>query len=315
MIAGFMSGMAGNVSAFATVWTYDVYRPLIYKKGSDRHYVTMGRWCSIIGVIIGIFTAYAAFLFGNILAYLQVLVIFFIVPLFGVVIMGMLWKQSTRAGGFWGLLTGTLASIFMFLFVHWFPAGYAPFLVRDLKDLPALTQRLETADDPVSQYVVSQLSSESKASMSEYAEAVRKEQAPAGLLGKLFARIKEDDKTTKKMKVAMTTDLNKLLENSSLYDSNRFAKVSISEDLRAKAEKRPAGDELKQVNRALLTAAYSKELAPERRSGSDKIQRAARRNHCHIAQGAGNGDNHVQRILVVAVHYRNGNNGEPVHQA
>src|ERR1017187_5260597 len=86
LIAGFMSGMAGNVSAFATVWTYDVYRPLINKNADDRHYVSMGRWCSIIGVIIAIGTAYAAMLFSNILAYLQVLVLLFIVPLFGVVI-------------------------------------------------------------------------------------------------------------------------------------------------------------------------------------------------------------------------------------
>ena len=271
MIAGFMSGMAGNVSAFATVWTYDVYRPLIYKNGSDRHYVAMGRWCSIIGVIIGIFTAYAAFLFGNILAYLQVLVIFFIVPLFGVVIMGMLWKQATRAGGFWGLLTGTLASIFMFLFVHWFPVGYAPFLARDLKDLPALAQRLETADDPVSQYVVSQLSSESKTALGEYTEALRKEQEPSGFLLKLFARIKEDDNTTKKLKVSLTSDLNKLLENPSLYDHERFANVPISEDLRTKAEEKPTGDEQKQVNRALLTAAFSKDLAPERRLEATQI--------------------------------------------
>ena len=52
MIAGFMSGMAGNVSAFATVWTYDVYRPLINRNASDRHYLNMGRWCSILGVLV-----------------------------------------------------------------------------------------------------------------------------------------------------------------------------------------------------------------------------------------------------------------------
>jgi SSS family solute:Na+ symporter len=121
MIAGFMSGMAGNVSAFATVWTYDVYRPLIKKDASDGHYVSMGRWCSIVGVFIAIATAYAAMLFSNILVYLQVLVMFFIVPLFGVVILGMLWKRATPAGGFWGFLVGIVASISMFVYVHWFP--------------------------------------------------------------------------------------------------------------------------------------------------------------------------------------------------
>jgi SSS family solute:Na+ symporter len=121
MIAGFMSGMAGNVSAFATVWTYDVYRPLLNKTAGDAHYVSMGRWCSIIGVFIAIATAYAAMLFSNILVYLQVLVMFFIVPLFGAVIVGMLWKRASPAGGFWGFLSGILASISIFVYVHAFP--------------------------------------------------------------------------------------------------------------------------------------------------------------------------------------------------
>src|SRR5207249_5836133 len=58
LIAGFMSGMAGNVSAFSTVWTYDIYRPLINSKGSDHHYVNMGRWTTVIGVLISVGTAY-----------------------------------------------------------------------------------------------------------------------------------------------------------------------------------------------------------------------------------------------------------------
>ena len=121
MIAGFMSGMAGNVSAFATVWTYDVYKPLLNRSASDGHYVSMGRWCSIIGVLVAIGTAYAAMLFSNILVYLQVLVMFFIVPLFGAVILGMLWKRASPAGGFWGFLMGILSSVSMFIYVHWFP--------------------------------------------------------------------------------------------------------------------------------------------------------------------------------------------------
>src|SRR5512137_29694 len=126
MIAGFMSGMAGNVTAFATVWTYDVYRPLINRKADDRHYLTMGRWCSILGVLISIGTAYALFYFSNILEFLQVLVFFFIVPLFGTVIMGMLWKRATKAAGFWGFLIAIVASIGMWVFVHTFPEGYRP---------------------------------------------------------------------------------------------------------------------------------------------------------------------------------------------
>jgi SSS family solute:Na+ symporter len=123
MIAGFMSGMAGNVSAFATVWTYDVYRPLINKNSSDSHYVKMGRWSSIVGVFVAILTAYAAKFFSNILVYLQVLVMFFIIPLFGVVILGMLWKRATSAAGFWGFLAGILTSVGEFVYVHLF-SGY-----------------------------------------------------------------------------------------------------------------------------------------------------------------------------------------------
>jgi solute:Na+ symporter, SSS family len=126
MIAGFMSGMAGNVSAFATVWTYDVYRPLLNRNASDHHYLNMGRWCSILGVLLSIGTAYALFFFSNILEFLQVLIFFFIVPLFGVVILGMLWKRASPAGGFWGFLTAILVSISMWVYVHTFPDGYHP---------------------------------------------------------------------------------------------------------------------------------------------------------------------------------------------
>ena len=126
MIAGFMSGMAGNVSAFATVWTYDVYRPLIHRNASDRHYLNMGRWASLLGVIISIGTAYMLFYFSNILEFLQVLVFFFIVPLFGVVILGMLWKRCSPAGGFWGFLIAILLSVSMWVYVHTFPDGDRP---------------------------------------------------------------------------------------------------------------------------------------------------------------------------------------------
>jgi SSS family solute:Na+ symporter len=126
MIAGFMSGMAGNISAFATVWTYDVYKPLFNKTADDRHYLRMGRWCAILGVLVSIATAYALLWFSNILEFLQVLVFFFIVPLFGTVILGMLWKRATPAGGFCGFLSAIIASIGMWVYVHTFPDGYRP---------------------------------------------------------------------------------------------------------------------------------------------------------------------------------------------
>jgi SSS family solute:Na+ symporter len=117
LIAGFMSGMAGNVSAFTTVWTYDIYRPLINSKGSDHHYVNMGRWTTVIGVAISIATAYVVMHSASIMDYVQALFSFFIAPLFGTVILGMLWKRATGSGGFWGLLCGTLSSISMWAWV------------------------------------------------------------------------------------------------------------------------------------------------------------------------------------------------------
>jgi len=125
LIAGFMSGMAGNVSAFATVWTYDIYRAVIRKEAPDEHYVKMGRWCTIIGVLISIGTAYLVMQFLSIMDYVQALFSFFIAPLFGTVLLGMLWKRATRAGGFWGLLSGTLSSVAMWAWVKVDPSALA----------------------------------------------------------------------------------------------------------------------------------------------------------------------------------------------
>jgi SSS family solute:Na+ symporter len=123
LIAGFMSGMAGNVSAFATVWTYDIYRALIRPRASDDHYVAMGRWCTLAGVLVSIGTAYLVMQFLSIMDYVQALFSFFIAPLFGTVVLGMLWKRATPAAGFWGLLAGTISSIAMFAWVHYDPAA------------------------------------------------------------------------------------------------------------------------------------------------------------------------------------------------
>src|SRR5580698_2600368 len=114
LIAGFMSGMAGNVSAFTTVWTYDIYGALINKNATDEGKVRMGRWVTVIGVGISIGTAYLVMHAQSIMDYVQALFSFFIAPLFGTVILGMLWKRATKAGGFWGLLAGTLSSVGMY---------------------------------------------------------------------------------------------------------------------------------------------------------------------------------------------------------
>jgi solute:Na+ symporter, SSS family len=118
LIAGFMSGMAGNVSAFSTVWTYDLYGAFINKKASDKHYVAMGRWSTVIGMLVSIGTAYLVMNAASIMDYVQALFSFFIAPLFGTVILGMLWKRATHMGGFLGLLAGTVSSVGMFIWVQ-----------------------------------------------------------------------------------------------------------------------------------------------------------------------------------------------------
>lgn len=151
LIAGFMSGMAGNVSAFATVWTYDIYRPLIRpwltkrpappmpgtaadgaimgdevaQAADDKHYLAMGRWSTVLGVLVSIGTAYLAMQFSSIMDYVQALFSFFVAPLFGTILLGMLWKRATPAGGFWGLVCGTVSSIGMWLWVKLQPSALA----------------------------------------------------------------------------------------------------------------------------------------------------------------------------------------------
>jgi SSS family solute:Na+ symporter len=123
LIAGFMSGMAGNVSAFATVWTYDIYGAFLNKKASDSHYVSMGRWCTFVGVLISVGTAYLVQHAASIMDYVQALFSFFIAPLLGTVLLGMLWKRATKAAGFWGLLAGTCTAVGLFLWVHFNPSA------------------------------------------------------------------------------------------------------------------------------------------------------------------------------------------------
>jgi SSS family solute:Na+ symporter len=118
-----MSGMAGNVSAFATVWTYDIYKPLLRKEASDQHYLSMGRWCSLLGVVASIGTAYLVMNFSSIIVYAQAVFVFFIVPMFGTVVLGMMWKRTTPSAGFWGLLAGILVSLLLWLWVKLDPSA------------------------------------------------------------------------------------------------------------------------------------------------------------------------------------------------
>ncbi len=123
LMAGFMSGMAGNVSAFATVWTYDIYQPLIRKEAPDHHYVSVGRWATVIGVAVSIGAAYLVMHAAGIMDYVQALFSFFIAPLFAAILLGMFWKRATAAGGFWGLLSGIVSSVSMFAWVRINPSA------------------------------------------------------------------------------------------------------------------------------------------------------------------------------------------------
>ncbi len=123
LIAGFMSGMAGNVSAFSTVWTYDLYKPLINKKGSDSHYVMVGRISIVLGVIVSIAAGYLVQHAHGIMDYVQALFSIFIAPLLATILLGMFWKRATRLAGFLGLLLGIVFSVSMFVWVHLNPAN------------------------------------------------------------------------------------------------------------------------------------------------------------------------------------------------
>ncbi|MCP3425366.1 sodium:solute symporter family protein [Rothia sp. AR01] len=109
LMASFMAGMAANVSSFNTVFTYDIWQEYIKPNMPDAHYLRTGRWVTAIGVVVGIGAAFLASQFGNIMTYMQTLFSFFNAPLFGVFILGLLWKRMTPAAGLWGYIAGIIA--------------------------------------------------------------------------------------------------------------------------------------------------------------------------------------------------------------
>ncbi|NSC22177.1 sodium/solute symporter [Streptomyces albus subsp. chlorinus] len=111
LLAAFMAGMAANISSFNTVFTNDIYAAYLKKDRPDAHYVATARWVTVVGVLVGMGTAFIASSFSNIMNYLQTLFSFFNVPLFVVFIIGMFWKKTTPAAGFWGLLSGTVGAM------------------------------------------------------------------------------------------------------------------------------------------------------------------------------------------------------------
>src|SRR5271157_586642 len=110
LLASFMSGMAGNVTAFNTVWTYDLYQSYIHKGASDKHYLHMGQFATVFGVLFSIGAAYTAARFNNLMDFLQLVFAFVNAPLFATFLLGMFWKRSTGHGAFTGLLCGTTAA-------------------------------------------------------------------------------------------------------------------------------------------------------------------------------------------------------------
>lgn len=110
LMASFMSGMAGNVTAFNTVWTYDIYQSYIAPNRSDNHYLWMGRASTLFGIGISIGAAYVATRFNNIMDVLQLVFGFVNAPLFATFMLGMFWRRATGHGAFFGLLSGTGAA-------------------------------------------------------------------------------------------------------------------------------------------------------------------------------------------------------------
>jgi solute:Na+ symporter, SSS family len=118
LLAGFMAGQAGNVSAFNTVFTYDIYRALFKKDATDEHLIYVGRVITIVGVFLSILTAYAAMRFNTIMDYIQAIFSWVNAPLFATMLLGMFWARCTSAGAFWGLILGMASSFGMFIGIN-----------------------------------------------------------------------------------------------------------------------------------------------------------------------------------------------------
>jgi SSS family solute:Na+ symporter len=115
LLAAFMAGMAANISAFNTVFSYDLWQSYIRKDNTDDYYLRIGRIATVGATVIAIFTASIAGSFSNIMDYLQTLFGFFNAPLFATFILGMFWKRMTAAAGWAGLVAGTVSAVAVWL--------------------------------------------------------------------------------------------------------------------------------------------------------------------------------------------------------
>ena len=178
-----MSGMAGNVTAFNTVWTYDLYQAYIVPNKSDAHYMWMGRVVTVVGILLSIACAYFAKMYDNAMDVIQLVFSFVNAPLFATFVLGMFWSRTTGTGAFWGLLGGIGSSAlvhgltiaekkggWMGVSLHEFPFDHGPELLDrhlrlrgllrpDLRDFPGhsphegqrATERARLFADPESQ--------------------------------------------------------------------------------------------------------------------------------------------------------------------
>jgi len=124
MLASFMSGMAGNITAFNTVWTFDIYQSYLAPDKSDEHYLWVGRLATALGIVVSIGTAYLVMGFPSIMDYMQMVFSFFNAPLFATFLLGMFWKRCTPWAAFWGLVAGTTAAIIHFTLTHFGVISY-----------------------------------------------------------------------------------------------------------------------------------------------------------------------------------------------
>ncbi len=115
LIASFMAGMAANISAFNSVFSYDIWQQYVVKDRSDDYYIQVGRYATVAATVLAVFTALIASGYSNIMDYLQTLFGFFNAPLFATFILGMFWKRMTPTAGWVGLVVGTLSAIFVFI--------------------------------------------------------------------------------------------------------------------------------------------------------------------------------------------------------
>ena len=127
LLAAFMAGMAANVSSFNTVWTYDIWKPYVVKDRSDDYYLRLGRIVTVVGILIGVGTAFIASGYNNIMNYIQLLFSYFNAPLFATFIIAMFWRRTSPKSGVYGLAAGTLAAAVMhfaaFHIGYFYPGG------------------------------------------------------------------------------------------------------------------------------------------------------------------------------------------------